>query len=191
MSFCFSNERCHRSSLTCAHVCQRTTSDFTSLACLLSHHRMHNPHSTAMAPRAAGAVAPQAPSRSRGLAFPLVVALLAFASCSSSSPLLPRPLGLGFVPSPQQNQQASFSSSSSSSCCGGRHHASTLHPHTRPASATTKIHALPPFDSPLDPATLESMAAAASSAARTGGALNEVTPEQLWVRLFVCVYARC
>lgn len=141
-------------------------------------------HSTAMAPRAA--VAAQAPSRPRGLAL-LVVAVLSFASTasSSSSPLLPRPHGLvGFVPSPQQHQQPSSSSSSSSSCCGGWHHASHAHQHrhARPASQATKRHALPPFDSPLDPATLESMAAAASSAARTGGTLNEVTTEQLWVR---------
>lgn len=158
---------------------------FTSL----SHTALHHIHHTAMAPRAARAAAAQA-SRPRGTAFPpvlLVVALLAW-TVSCSSPLLPRPLGLGFVPSPQQHQQPS--PSSSSSCCGGRHHASHTHqhPHARPAAATTKLHALPPFDSPLDPTTLESMAAAASSAAAsTGGALNEVTPEQLWVRSLKCV----
>ena len=166
------------------HVPQRHLSPFY----VPSQQHVHNT-TTAMAPSragGAGAAAAQAPSRPRAL---LVVAFLAFASTvSASSPLLPRPLGLGFVPSSQQRQHQPPSSSSppSSSCCGGRHHAS--HTHARPAAATTKRHALPPFDSPLDPATLESMAAAASSAAAsTGGALNEVTPEQLWVRMLVCV----
>jgi hypothetical protein len=48
---------------------------------------------------------------------------------------------------------------------------------------------LPPFDSPLDPATLEGMAAASSAAGSTGGVLNEVTSEQLWVgRRWTCFW---
>lgn len=143
------------------------------------------PYTAAMVPQAA----PLAfrPRHVALLLVVLVIALLA-ATASSSSASLP----LGFVPSTQQLQQTS--SSSSTSCCGGRHPASPAHQHFHASRAaiTTKRHALPPFDSPLDPATLESMAAtaaASSAAASAGGAIHEVTPEQLWVSFRVYMRA--
>ncbi len=57
--------------------------------------------------------------------------------------------------------------------------------------SSSRRHALPPFDTPLDPATIEAMASqAASSAAEASAGMGPaaVTTEQLWVGFVAGVF---
>lgn len=66
----------------------------------------------------------------------------------------------------------------------------------RSRGSSGRRHALPPFDTPLDPATIEAMVQQAGAAGAPvsqqlgggGGGIGEVTPEQLWVGFIAGVF---
>ncbi|EWM20983.1 hypothetical protein Naga_100487g1, partial [Nannochloropsis gaditana] len=113
--------------------------------------------------------------------------LLTTSAVAASVPLR---VSNAFLPAPQHQSLHSVHGHSSPSCCERRHQAGPPSPPSSPSppSVIRRQAMLPPFDSPLDPATLEGMAAASSAAGSTGGALNEVTSEQLWVGFIAGVF---